>query len=666
MLATLGSGEVRGLGPLGAPVDEAVADDGAVRFHPCLKSAQDNLVPSEVQCFVYQAILTTSAKGVQEPRASSPRRLVDANGMPIRIPKLAVRNRIDESAGPVGEHPPTYTQSEGGSSGSATSLRSYQRVSTPSSSRTVSEENVPTRRSMGSQESQQGSKQAEKKKKRGMLGFLTLKEPSSSAWAEFAEAEKEKARQKGVETTEKSSMMKLPEDVPKVNSKWDGLPESAKRKSMDSKRVASSRGNRDSTLSTSTRPSNWTAITSASTGTRDSWRRFGHNPQTSRSTGRLSTQSSAPFSPYDYNVSSSEQPLPDYDLGPERQPIEESEENRPQTFLLPPSPELVGHDKIVLAGPPDPNSPLRTPELDADDTRYFHELNARLSSDTDEPAELPVMPATPPATGDADDPVLVGIHYPEMDSPSAERNTAAYDFGIADEKYDQQVDEEPPSTNSKRRTINFSRPRGLIIPRSHDMQPLSIDEITERPSPVEGLSPTLTNASGQIDPFPTETFAIHSRETGHIPNRVASTIDPSTRTAEKPVFSDLGDDDSDSDKSGKDEYPDEPDFSTGSQLHPQDDPAATPTRETYPTLDAGPERSGSQLSLTPSNAPSAMSESWNLSPKERLGLGSKVRKSAVLPWETDGFDDGQTVQSPSSPLVDSKRKRLSLRLSSRK
>lgn len=84
------------------------------------------------------------------------------------------------------------------------------------------------------QQQQQHGRHDIKKKSSGVLGFLTLKEPSTSALEEFAEQERRKAAQKnfrsdGVMLPGVSSQ-KLPDHVPKVNSKWDGLPDSAKRK----------------------------------------------------------------------------------------------------------------------------------------------------------------------------------------------------------------------------------------------------------------------------------------------------------------------------------------------------------------------------------------------------------------------------------------------------
>lgn len=74
----------------------------------------------------------------------------------------------------------------------------------------------------------------------------------------------------------------------------------------------------------------------------------------------------------------------------------------------------------------------------------------------------------------------------------------------------------------------------------------------------------------------------------------------------------------------------------------------------------------SQLSL----APSELSAQWNMSPKERLGLGSRIRKSEVLPWESsEGVDDASSVRrdrlSPSPGPEGSRIKRLSWRLSAR-
>jgi hypothetical protein len=104
-------------------------------------------------------------------------------------------------------------------------------------------------------------------------------------------------------------------------------------------------------------------------------------------------------------------------------------------------------------------------------------------------------------------------------------------------------------------------------------------------------------------------------------------------------------------------YPDEPDFSIDSPVVDRTVAKAQPEPR-QPDTDAT--RSGSQVSLAPSYAPSVMGEYWQMTPKERLGLGSRVRKSEVLPWET-------TEDLPQEPeMAEGKKKRLSLRLSSKK
>ncbi|KAF2172860.1 hypothetical protein M409DRAFT_16814 [Zasmidium cellare ATCC 36951] len=84
-------------------------------------------------------------------------------------------------------------------------------------------------------------RQPSKRKSSGVLSFLTLKEPSTSALDQFAEHERKKTAQKGAKSVTAVmagvSSQKLPDHVPKVNSKWDGLPESTKRDQRDTDRM---------------------------------------------------------------------------------------------------------------------------------------------------------------------------------------------------------------------------------------------------------------------------------------------------------------------------------------------------------------------------------------------------------------------------------------------
>ena len=58
------------------------------------------------------------------------------------------------------------------------------------------------------------------------MGFLTVKEPSTAAFLQYAEEQKRAAALKSPRTVglQTVSQQKLPDHVPKVNSKWDGMP----------------------------------------------------------------------------------------------------------------------------------------------------------------------------------------------------------------------------------------------------------------------------------------------------------------------------------------------------------------------------------------------------------------------------------------------------------
>ena len=80
-----------------------------------------------------------------------------------------------------------------------------------------------------------------KKKKTGssVLSLFTLKEPSANALEHYAKQQFKQAQERGGAPIPAGipgvSSSRLPADVPKVNSKWDGLPESARAKIKASK-----------------------------------------------------------------------------------------------------------------------------------------------------------------------------------------------------------------------------------------------------------------------------------------------------------------------------------------------------------------------------------------------------------------------------------------------
>lgn len=156
----------------------------------------------------------------------------------VRVPKLAVRNRVANDA----SNPSDNASQTTGSSHSSTRTASVRRDRGTSDASKPSSMEAGARRSGSSQEKQPQQQQGKEKKKGGMLGFLTLKEPSTNALEQFAQQQKKAAAVKGGRATAASltspPQQKLPEHVPKVNSKWDGLPEDA-RKKLDHQRKKS-------------------------------------------------------------------------------------------------------------------------------------------------------------------------------------------------------------------------------------------------------------------------------------------------------------------------------------------------------------------------------------------------------------------------------------------
>lgn len=114
------------------------------------------------------------------------------------------------------------------------------------------------------------ARQHSKKKNGGVLGFLRLKEPSIAALKDFAALERRQTAQKASRAAtigmSGTSSQTLPEHVPKVNSKWNGLPEplAAKNRNRNhqngEKNVAGARSSVSSYCSTTSQPNHRTRL----------------------------------------------------------------------------------------------------------------------------------------------------------------------------------------------------------------------------------------------------------------------------------------------------------------------------------------------------------------------------------------------------------------------
>jgi hypothetical protein len=113
-----------------------------------------------------------------------------------------------------------------------------------------------------------------KKKKGSVFGFLSLKEPSQRALEQYAEAQRKQMSEKGTSSPTARSdngyaSKKLPPTVPKVNSKWDGVPDGIKHLQPGSSEKSSGKSsgknkNRLSVTSQTSQGSNDTRITALS------------------------------------------------------------------------------------------------------------------------------------------------------------------------------------------------------------------------------------------------------------------------------------------------------------------------------------------------------------------------------------------------------------------
>lgn len=93
-----------------------------------------------------------------------------------------------------------------------------------------------------------------KKKSSSFFNFLTVKEPTSGALEQYAQSQKKQAAEKGTAFMAGISSQKLPAEVPRVNTKWDGLPQ-PKRPSTGSTTTLYGRRDSNTTASSSSRMS---------------------------------------------------------------------------------------------------------------------------------------------------------------------------------------------------------------------------------------------------------------------------------------------------------------------------------------------------------------------------------------------------------------------------
>lgn len=180
---------------------------------------------------------------------------IDEDLLPRRIPKLTYRNHIGEAKATTSNdqiisYHPSHQNAQPILSSVATEQAIYSSdTAEPSSSSKASvsttireaQATVPRRSSTSASVNRSETPAVvddiKRRKHSSFLGFLSLKEPSTSALDDFARQQQKQAVAKGGRTTALGmpgiSTQRLPPTVPKVNSKWDGLPSPIKDRAKD-------------------------------------------------------------------------------------------------------------------------------------------------------------------------------------------------------------------------------------------------------------------------------------------------------------------------------------------------------------------------------------------------------------------------------------------------
>ncbi|KAK3070140.1 hypothetical protein LTR53_010971 [Teratosphaeriaceae sp. CCFEE 6253] len=524
-----------------------------------------------------------------------------------------------------------------------------------------------------------------KRKKTGVLGFLSLKEPSSSAWEEYAKTQKEasalKVGRPGTAVLSGVSSRKLPDTVPATNTKWDGLPNKAKRASTQSRGT-----NRMSNVSSSTRQTSHSVWSSTSDGSseRSAERRYGstsRNPTrpesgSTRSSKRGSLQSQASvvenkknappalprnaihpalrgsdFRPSN-GLSRTEEAVPptptksaihpalrksevtpwDEPPGePEPSPHAVTVQSSPETFLHPPSPP-----------PTLPESLLATPELELSEILV---PNGNITSAEPSPRTPPIRVVI--------DPIVSRL------SEQSTRSEDGRTFWHSDTDNEADGLKRPDSQIVNGPTaISKSIPEEPASPASQALEQdqHSVQSSDEDDEDDEVFLPSLRDVNGRTSPFIFEQPTIYARHQTPRSRQTRTQSTASRTTSVAPGSS-----------STNAPPPTLPTSPIAAERSPRPPTAATTGSATaaYRKTSLSPIRSNSNA---PSLAPSEMSAQWKMSPKERLGLGSKmVRRGGadVLPWEHDEGPANEKVvkrQSGVQEILDATRmKRMSLR-----
>ncbi|KAF2187819.1 hypothetical protein K469DRAFT_628857 [Zopfia rhizophila CBS 207.26] len=526
-----------------------------------------------------------------------------ARSAPPRIPKLAYRNRVPDDQ-------TSFSSAVTSGSETQSTLRPLDHHSSTSTSTSTSSpirssfdtRNV-TSPNLASDVSTESPPKIQKKKKTNpVLGFLTLKEPSQSAFEHFAEQQRKQAVEKGGKRSPVGlpgiSPQKLPSKVPKVNSKWDGVPESQKtRGSMARKR--------DSALTHVHKRLSGVADGSIFSFSSDD----SHNPPNSLASSANSISHVQRNSSLSSSTSSAENQRKDSGPSvttPEKAYVAMSSPSTASlpeiTYFFPDNPNPSGilpgsSQKIATQNPPLAPSTIET---DANRPKPIH-IQALDGFVDDNLAKSPTL-AEPPA------------HNSKADMRAIFKRVSKAQVFLAGEAQEVKVPIEDRD-NSSDENQDFACSEE---PATDPIQePILTDKMEANMySQIQGTEPPVNAAAEHLRPRTTNfSRPLSSQSLPMVPDPSRLSIATTTNRLSTPGLPTVYEGSSSNDTIG-----DLPDPGESSKPRSRQNSDAT--------------------SIASSVTPSEMSASWYRSPRERLGLGGRIRKSDALPWES------QEVPSP--------------------
>lgn len=600
--------------------------------------------------------------------------------VPQRVPKLAVRHRSSDGTAPDGASVSTASSNDTSDLAimPCSTKSTDEQPSRPSTAQTTKSDvrsSNSNRISASSSHSSGGQAKENKKKGSSVLGFLSLKEPSANALEQFAELQRKQAAERGgamsAGTLPGISSRKLPPTVPKVNTKWDGLPESAKRKeAAKDKRFSAS----DSIKSGSTtawsgpflghvRSAVYSSHSSGSSNSSNSPASSIEFPSLMNRTASVAASSSSTSSERRGISKPLVPPLvKKEDTTVKHRPLLKtpSQSSLPEISYFFPSTPTTNGDSLVLATPPDmspltpvehsmpqlhPEKPIQVspaesyhaPLDDAGLTKWPHSADSIViqppGSETTNAPEAPVT--TKPKkwlrgflAGEAQPVLLKGEALDDDASSIASTIVQRPESSTGP----------PPPVPMRLRPLSTPTSPGLDT----DTAP---PPIPQRIRPFLGPFPSSTMSSGPLTP-----------ESDARPDFFKSiSLDSSLDSSN----------DSSNDSRPSSAASQSRPSSAGTIMAPIEKAEARPSTDSRSIH--RPRDSIDMRSMASSVAPSVLSARWFQSPKERLGLGGRIKKPESLPWEEqhshtlalDALAPGQPTVWPSGEEK-KKRKGLSM------